>query len=373
MSKIKFNHGNETEVAFVEIGEVFTGEILPIFEQMEFTELASIIGIDYLELQDVISKRKNSIAKDMKRDLGIKTFKPEVERLMNKVDEMVENLDFKRKLISKILFMRDYGKIIYEDGKLIGYYKGKDKKYCLELSFDNDNVKYLFNDNKIDNLLVGCYDKKVTGESLIEYYEKYVTAKNLKDRLIKKFIVAEKNYSYDKDGNQIAIDEYRENEEHCINKQTGESAVECYKQRVIVEDLNDKLVNDITFVKENLLYDKDGYQMCVDECRQYEKYYIDKQTGKKTICEFEAKNSVKERAGCYIIRRVTKQDNVLGTNSEGYLIAKNLQPQSKELPTGGNFEQISKEMYEKYLNNECSIEELWENRNKTFFISYGCK
>lgn len=140
-------------------------------EMMAVINVANIIGIDF----EIISKL-----------LKIETFSCEktpdhkLDNLINKVDNLIEDEDFKRKIRLKIAFIKEYGTFTIKGNSFKGNYTDDETVYNVEILITDNTVTFKSNDG--NKKLTGKFQKNKNGTFFIKYFDKEQTIHHLNDK-----------------------------------------------------------------------------------------------------------------------------------------------------------------------------------------------
>jgi len=291
--------------------EFIAEDVTPLFGMMAMVDTADLIGISSWELLDVLKKEPKMYSQEINQ---------QVKQLLSKIDLVIKDKEFRDKLIAKTIFIRDYGNFEIDDQSFRGTYEIKDNKYQFELSVNDNFVKFEFINNDQTKMLSGKYRQTPTGASTIQYYDVDTT----------------------------------------------------------IYDLGEKNSFNIVSVKTVEVFDKDDIQTFVYKFEKHDNYYVDKISGDKTLHQpspFEnyGEATYRWRAPKNIILEKNKKDYIYPEGSDSFimnqdslLIGINIAPNQRRLPFGGNYTWFDKALYHQYINGECSIEDIWANKEDNY-------
>lgn len=292
----------------MKIDEKMGKTLIPDITFMANPVAANIIGISFPMLVDCLHHRKNILSTNDEEGL---------QEFWMKVQSYTDDQTFINILLDKIVFIKSYGDFFIEENQLIGKFTIQSKTYQLVVTLlDN---KITFENSFEGRQFSGLYKKLPSGKSLIQYKDKTTNVLDLKDR--KTFydryqMVIE---SYNEDGIQESRYTKETRDNYCIMNETGEKIL------------------------------------------QYSGPF-----GNYTEKQFDYREENNMILSRFIKKYVPSGLENQSRNRDRFLIGKNVDPDSKKLLIGENFTWYDKELHEKYLNHEVSIDEVWNLRAEAY-------
>jgi hypothetical protein len=293
--------------------EQFIAEITPMFAMMGLIDHAEIIGISHHELMEAMEKPTNKLEKENADNLV---------KLIEKINEMISDEELKKKITSKIIFFKDYGKLmIYDNGNKFEakYVTNESVIYNFNLVINKDNIKYDFSDNMDKINLCGEYRLLESGESIIGY-------KDIKKNIYK------------------------------------------------IDDNTDYY--DVRENKKCLKFDNNGIQVYQYDNKRFDNFNLNKKNGEKKLREpspFENKTetcySFRSPNNSIILKDIIEYDYESENKKWGhnnYMIGRNVNPEDKRLPEGGRFTWFDDELYAKYIKGEITINDIYDNLGDSY-------
>lgn len=269
---------------------------------------ADIIGISFQALVDCLNRSKNILSTNADEKL---------QEFLMKAQSYTDDQNFMNSLLNKIAFIRNYGDFSIEGNQLIGKFTTKSETYQLVVTLSDNKIAF---ENSFEGKQSSALYKKLpSGRSLIQYKDKTTDIFDKKDR---------KSFN---DKYQIVIESYNENgiqesryikethDNYCIMNKTGEKILQ------YAGAFGNYTEKELTYREENNIILIRGIKKYVPS---------------------ELKNRSRDK--------------------DYFLIGKNIDSNSKKLPIGGNFIWYDKELHEKYLNHEVSIDEVWNLRGDAY-------
>lgn len=288
------------------LDEFINQNVIPGLIFTETVDMSDLIGIDSKTFIDCFKKNKNihSIEEEKK-----------LQHFLIKAKSYTEDTEFNSRLINKLTFIRDYGEMSIDEDRLVGEYKTEEKTYKLEIKMLNNKIiiENLFDQKKSKSI---C-QKLSSGKSIIKYEEEEEKNFALEDRTS----VNKKK--------QIRIESYNE-----------EGIEESRYEKERVDNYDIMKAND-----EKIIHESSPFKNYTNK----EFYY---RAGKDTI----------------LVRMIKKyiRDEDTMRDIDTFLIGKNYAPDSKKLQKGGEFIWYDQDLHEKYINQEVSIDDVWNLRGDAY-------
>ena len=298
-------------------GDYFKKTLNPTLSMMALVDTADMIGTNPSDLGTCLAREINIHSAQI-----IKALKD----FIVKMDSVITNEEFKKRVMTKIIFVRDYGTLAVEDDTLNGSVTNNGENYQLEVKITDKGV--VFSSRQGDYLFLNG---------------KAVTSTNGKQSI-----------TYSKN-------------EHTIYHNVKNGQIDLTSDS-----------HNIKSQKEINVFEKDGVQSFRYNETNAENYFLDKNTNEKTLhapSPFEnyiEKEYTWRATNKTLLKKIFKKytysetDDISIHNTDAYLIGRNIAPEGKKLPFGGSFTWFDKELYQKYLNGECTVSDIWENQGDTY-------
>lgn len=276
-----------------------------------------------------------SYAADVRKDhdLAVGDMKHVLE-LFQRIDQVVEDEEFRRILKSKVVFSMEYGEVcfqkskFYDDGdEFHGEVVGDDETlYFVDVHVDENRVD--FSSSSSTKNSTGTFCEQDNGKS-------YIISENQETCIFPNVFRGKENRDYDS--------------------------------------------YNITTKKEFHFFNEDGVETTRVEKETRDNYFLNHETGEKILGDPDSMENYTEsdysfRVDNKIIRHMVKQYIYPETaesfiplcNINSYLIGMNIRPDQKRMPFGGNFVWFPNELYCDYKQGKCDVSTLWQNRGKKY-------
>ena len=266
--------------------------LTPSFNMIEMSRNAKDIGLDVNIYKQVINTSKNINSKDNNR---------KVMKLINYLNKIVFDDDCLKQIVSKIIFVTNYGKFRCKNRSFVGYVNINKHKYKYAIEIDTKSIVY--------------------GYEYLDQKEKGI-------------------FSVNKDGIKIK------------NIHNGKTIKGINGKKYIIE-------NNYIHLK---IYDNNYNQNFKHTISQSYHYYLDKD---KKIIDSKKNNYTKDIyiwkcPNNSIIKKVNTK-YVESKETEECFICKNISPNNNKLPNNGVYYQFDNKLFQDYYNNRCDLSTIWDN------------